>query len=224
MSISAKASISNPKYTPDPTRSEDLSRPEDLSIFKADPSLEIAKKAERLVLELMQCPLGKEGWRAFEKLCRKIISFALAPCFSPFGEIEEQSYSISGIDRLDYRIPNNTRNDRTSAFWQEVKQLYNTHNIVIECKNLTDFLPKEEILQTAGYSWHTNGRFRIIFSRKGVDEKGMTILRDYYRSPDNKLILVFSEEDLIELIRTRPNSIEPEDILCRLRTKLFKGI
>lgn len=216
--ISAKVSIVNSNNTPDPTRTEDL------SISKLNPNSEYSKIAEQLITELTQCRLGKEGWRDFEKICKKIILFVFEPCFAPFGNIEEQSYSLSGIDRIDYRIPNNTRNDRTSTFWQEVKQLHYCHNIVVECKNLTNFLQKDEIQQTAGYSWHTNGTFRIIFSRKGVNEHGLIILRNYFITSEKKLILVFSQDDLVELIKTRTNSTEPEDILCRLRSRIFRGI
>lgn len=200
-----------------PTRSEDLSVP------KFDPNSEYSNISNQLINELIQCPLGKPGWKEFEKICKKIILFTFEPCFYPFGRIDEQKYSWNGIDRLDYRIPNNTRSDRISPFWHEVKQDYGSHNIVVECKNLTGFLEKEDILQTAGYSWFTNGKFRIIFSRNGIDKKGLLVIREQFQT-ERKLIVVFAQDDLIQLIKSRAEHTDPEVILCTLRSRVFNNI
>jgi len=189
----------------------------------ADFGSKYSEIAIQIVKELRQCSLGQSGWRRFEKICKKIILFAFEPCFYPFGKIEEQKYSWNKTSRLDYRIPNNTRNDRISNFWHEVKTLYHSHNIVVECKNLTSFLTREEIVQAAGYSWFSNGRFRIIFSRKGIDEKGLRILQEQFQT-EQKLILVFNQDDLIDLIKSRVDNIEPEIVLCNLRSRVFSNI
>jgi|GEM_PF-6183853 len=162
-----------------------------------------------LINELKKCPLGKEGWKQFENIIDKILKFVFKDSFRNFL-LKAQSRNMNGTDIKDYIITNNGIHD----FWNTMKIIYKSNNIIIECKNYKDEIGIDELRQVSDYlSKDTYGQFGIIFSRKGLNISGKEKQKDYLNLNPKKMILVLDEEDIIDLIRARVQKEAPEEIL-----------
>lgn len=162
-----------------------------------------------LINELKKCPLGKEGWKQFENIIDRILKFVFKDSFRNFL-LKAQSRNMNGTDIKDYIITNNGIHD----FWNTMKIIYKSNNIIIECKNYKDEIGIDELRQVSDYlSKDTYGQFGIIFSRKGLNATGKEKQKDYLNLNPKKMILVLDEDDIIDLIRAKVQNEAPEEIL-----------
>ena len=123
------------------------------------------------------------------------------------------------MDIRDAIVQNTGKN-----FWEEIRHDYNAKNIVFEFKNLSKKIGKEELIQVSDYLEKGSlGRVGIIFSRKGLSKSGVEKQRSLLRDA-KKLILVLSENDLIDLINKKMQKEEPEQILEILRFEIETSI
>ncbi len=172
-------------------------------------------KAEKLIEQLKECPVGKEGWRQFENICLDILKYALKGTFANLL-VKSQARNDNGTDIRDFIIANNG----TSLFWQDMKYMYDCNNIVVECKNYSEGIGNGELRQMSDYlEKEAIGRFGLIFSRKGIKDSAKQI--EYLSiNRTKKLILVLKEEDICDLVRKKSNGENPEDILEALKFNL----
>lgn len=172
-------------------------------------------KAEKLIEQIKECPIGKEGWKQFENICLDILKYVLGGTFENLF-IKSQARNFNGTDIRDFIISNNGN----SLFWQSMKFIYGCNNIVVECKNYSETIGNDELRQMSDYlEKEAIGRFGLIFSRKGIKD---TTKQVEYLSTNRiiKLILVLKEEDIIDLVRKKLNGENPEDILEALKFNL----
>ena len=95
---------------------------------------------------------------------------------------------------------------------------------MFEFKNSAKEIGKEELIQVADYLGKESlGRVGIIFSRKGLSKSGVEKQRSLLRDV-KKLILVLSENDLIDLINKKMQKEEPEQILEMLKFEIETSI
>ena len=177
-------------------------------------------KAEKLIEKLIKCPQGIDGWRDFEKLIYDILNFLFNDSFESL-RIKEQVRNSSGTNIRDFIILNNGRH----SFWKDIKQFYDSRNIIIEVKNTGNKIGNDEFRQVADYlSKETIGKFGIIFSRNGLSDNGEIKQREHLTNRDKELIIVLDDNDIIDLIRKKANNEDPEKLLEDIRFDLETSI
>jgi hypothetical protein len=175
-------------------------------------------QVQKLLSKLNNCPEGIKGWKEFEDICIDIIDFVFRDSFRNF-KIKTQARTYKNLDIRD-AIVQNTGKD----FWKELRSDYDAKNIVFEFKNLTKEFGKEELIQTSNYLKKKSlGKVGMIFSRKGLTEGGYEEQRDLLIH-DKKLILVLTENDLIDLVNKKLRNEEPEQILEVLKFELETSV
>jgi len=175
-------------------------------------------RARKLLSKLQNCPKGIKGWREFEDICIDIINFVFRDSFRNF-KIKTQSRTYNNLDIRD-AIVQNTGKD----FWEELRLDYDAKNIVFEFKNSNHELGKEELMQVSDYlDKESLGKVGIIFSRKGLSNAGVEKQRSLLTN-SKKLILVLSENDLIDLINKKLRDEEPERVLEALKFELETNV
>lgn len=96
------------------------------------------------IKELRKCEEGIENWGQYQKLVGEIIELLFFPNLSmPIY----QSYNQRRTNRRDFIMPNYDMN----GFWCFIRQRYNAEYIVIDAKNSTNGVTKQDILQIANY-------------------------------------------------------------------------
>ncbi|NQE06022.1 hypothetical protein C5S32_09145 [ANME-1 cluster archaeon GoMg1] len=175
-------------------------------------------QAQKLLSTLKNCPKGIKGWWEFEDICIDIIDFVFRDSFRNF-KIKTQSRTYNNLDIRD-AIVQNTGKD----FWKELRLDYDAKNMVFEFKNLTNEFGKEELIQTSDYlDKESLGKVGIIFSRKGLSKAGVKKQRSLLTNA-KKLILVLTENDLIDLVNKKLRNEEPEQILEALKFELETSV
>ena len=170
-------------------------------------------RGKKLKERLLNCPIGHKGWRKFEEITKDILEFLFKDSFNNF-RLKEQCRNISGTDRRDFILLNTGNHE----FWQNLKNFYNCSSIIIESKNIKTKVKNDELRQVSDYlEKEAIGKFGIIFSRKGLSEGGEKKQIEYLTNTSKKLILVLSEEDIIDLIRKKANNESPEDLLQEIK-------
>lgn len=114
--------------------------------------LEIAKgitknvkdKYEEKIMELKKCRVGKESWNEYQELVGEILELLFCP---QLEKPLEEKYDRSKTNRRDYIIPNYCQ----EGFWNFLRQNYYADYIVIDAKNSSIGVKKQDILQVANY-------------------------------------------------------------------------
>ncbi len=102
------------------------------------------EECKQKINELRECESGIKNWGQYQKLVGEIIELLFFPNLSmPIY----QSYDQRRINRRDFIMPNYDMN----GFWCFIRQRYNAEYIVIDAKNSTNGVTKQDILQIANY-------------------------------------------------------------------------
>lgn len=185
------------------------------NIMKSAPSYYSSKEKPQsfevtehpLIMQLKELPPGKETWSQYQNLCEAIFSYCFVPpLLEPFSEVSNES----GIHRRDliFHIPH-----VNSGFWAYVKTTYSSLAIIIEAKNYTDLLPKDQIVLTSKYFGPKKlGNFGIIICRKGIDGSGIKQQADRWIHHD-EMIVCLDDNDLIEMIGLKIGGEDPAHII-----------
>jgi len=174
-------------------------------------------KAEKLIERLSKCAKGLEGWKEFECITKDILEYLFKDNFEHFY-IKEQSRNNIGTDIRDFII----LNTGTHYFWKDLKQFYESRNIIIESKNTSKEIKNDELRQVSDYlEKDTIGKFGIIFSRLGLSNNAKKKQLEYLtNNRTKKLIIVLNENDIIDLIRKKANGEPPEELLQEIKFEL----
>jgi hypothetical protein len=177
-------------------------------------------KAENLINKLKNCPVGLEGWKQFENICNNILKFVFEESFENFN-MKIQSRNYNGKDIRDIILSNTSE----ITFWNNVRHFYNCNNIIIECKNKSSTIGNDGFRQISDYlGKDAIGQFGIILSRKGLSDGGRDKQRDYLYQRPKKLILVLSEQDIIDLVKIKSFNDYPEKVLENLKFEVETNI
>lgn len=100
-------------------------------------------------------------------------------------------------NRRDFILSNYAKD----GFWEFLRSNYKADYIVVDAKNYSNKIKKDEVLQIANYlKPHGAGMFGMIFTRKGGDSRGCeTTLREQWIL-HGKLILVLDDEDVENML------------------------
>lgn len=172
-------------------------------------------REEELIESLEKCPSGRADCYVYQSLVGDILEHLFTPPLNkPIPELSDKSKS----NRRDFIMPNYS----DKGFWAFMREKYGADYVIVDAKNYTRKVKKTEALQMANYlKSHGAGLFGIIVSRKGGDSVGCehTLREQWLLS--KKMILVLSDDDIIEMLMAKLDGRLPEDILGR-KIELFR--
>lgn len=164
-------------------------------------------REDQLIVELKGCEPGRPDWSVYQNLVGSILEHLFSPPLkSPLPEHADKSKA----NRRDFILPNYAE----SGFWHFLQRNYMADFLVVDAKNYTRKIGKNEILQVANYLKPQGaGLFGMIFSRKGCDAAGGThTIREQWMS-HRKLILVFNDEDVRSMLLAKRDGRKPEEVV-----------
>lgn len=160
------------------------------------------KTGESLLERLKGIPTGTAAATAYQQLVLDILTFVFCPDLID-GRIEERTFD--GTERRDIIFTN----DSDSTFLDYVRNTHDALTIMFEAKNMAE-LGMAALNQSATYLGDRIGRFGCIVTRvapgDNVIRKQIAIFND---SHPRKVLLILSDEDMIELINIRMQDSSP---------------
>lgn len=151
-------------------------------------------KIRNLSDRLKKCSPGKKEWSIYQKLIGEILAEIFCP---PLQHPMPENSDYLKTNRRDFILSNYAKD----GFWEFLRSNYKADYIVVDAKNYSNKIKKDEVLQIANYlKPHGAGMFGMIFTRKGGDIRGCeTTLREQWIL-HGKLILVFDDEDVENML------------------------
>lgn len=175
-------------------------------------------KSQELLSRLKNCPLGIEGWSEFEEIGIEIFEYLFGDNFRNFTK-RTQSYTNDKIFRRDLVVNNNYKD--ITSIWGVAKSDFNCNLIVIDFKNYSEPLEQNEFYMPSKYLNINSGKFGILFSRRGIGNSAK-ILQSRMLTLNNELLIVLSEEDLIQMINEKSLNQDPSYRLENLKFSLYE--
>lgn len=158
---------------------------------------------------LKACQPGKKDCYVYQSLVGDILEYLFTPPLAkPIPELSDKILA----NRRDFILPNYAE----KGFWAFMREKYAADYIVVDAKNCTRKVKKNEVLQIANYlKPHGAGLFGIIICRKGGDSAGCEhTLREQWLI-HKKLILVLNDEDIEKMLIAKSDGNSPEDLIGR---------
>jgi HNH endonuclease len=155
------------------------------------------------------CQPGRKDCYVYQSLIGDILEYLFTPPLAkPIPELSDKVLA----NRRDFILPNYAE----KGFWAFMREKYTADYVVVDAKNYTRRIKKNEALQIANYlKPHGAGLFGIIICRKGGDSSGCEhTLREQWLV-HRKLILVLDDEDIEEMLITKSDGNLPEDLISR---------
>lgn len=170
---------------------------------------------DELLRRLTTIPKGKAGWSAFEHFAEDLLNLLFVP---PLNAVIPQSSNENGFNRRDFVLPNYAP---AETFWGFLRVHYRGDFIVVDAKNYTKQVGKEEVLQLANYlSHHGTGLVGMLLTRTGLSPNGRWTSREQWLL-HNKLIIGLGEDDYRQMLLTRRSGGDPAE-LVRQRIEDFR--
>ena len=164
-------------------------------------------REKELIAALTACNPGKADWNIYQSLVGDILELLFTP---PLGKPISELTDKAKANRRDFIMSNYT----DAGFWAFMREKYEADYVIIDAKNYTRKVKKEEILQIANYlKPHGAGLFGLIISRVGGDAAGCEhTLREQWLV-QRKLILVLDDDDVKEMLLAKSDGRAPEETL-----------
>ncbi|WP_306231404.1 hypothetical protein [Agrococcus beijingensis] len=160
----------------------------------------------RLSYELRSLPPGRAHWSKYQTIVRDILRLVLTPPLE--SPIEELSNRM-GVNRRDVIMPNYA----VDGFWHFLRNHYSAHFVVVEAKNYTGPIKKNQVLQVANYlSEPGTGLFGIIACRTAGDRSAEITRREQWIL-HRKLIVVLNDADFDEMLALNCGGQEPSAVI-----------
>ncbi len=171
--------------------------PKDVRI---DPGLSLIDELERHIQKNTLSPTQ------YEELCRRAFIYVFDPDLYGF---KRQAQTSDGANRYDFIC----RIKSGQPFWDDLRTDFHTKALLFECKNYDEKITADQVYSTERYLF--KGAVRAVcflISRLGPDDGCIRAAQGAMRE-SGKLILLLSNEDLIELIKLKSDEGGPEDFL-----------
>lgn len=133
---------------------------------------------------------------------------------------ETQATSNDNLYRFDTvcRIKENI----TSAFWRFAEDYFNSKYIVFEYKNYSKPITQKEVYTTARYLYSKAFRnVAFIISVEGNDKENSGKAAKGVLREEGKLIMLLSNNDMIEMLKIKKDHKEPSDYLFDMLDKMM---
>ena len=164
-------------------------------------------------LKLDNCHPGIENFAEYEKIGIEVWSY-LFP--EDLGEAKPQVTTSDGTQRRDVLFRNNKKSD----FFKRISDRFDSDFLIIDFKNCKDPIGNKTVCDVEKYTNKALGRFIIIVSRKGYDETSLVTQIRLFRD-SNKLILVVSDEQMLEMIVRKEKGENPGKLLDSLLDEIL---
>lgn len=165
-------------------------------------------KASVLIASLSATIPGKKEWSKYQQITSEILEYLFCP------PLETPKYELSDLESRNRRDMI-YENSATNGFWRMIRETYTAHYIVVDSKNYKNFLTKRPIIDVAHYlKPYGCGMFGMIVSRKGGEASALHAVKEQWIG-NNKLILMLSDNDLIEMLQIKEANGNPESVLRR---------
>jgi len=167
------------------------------------------KIEDTLIDKLKAIPAGRNDWSKYQKQIGKILSYLFSDTLSdPITELPDKY----GINRRDFIL----RNYSEEGFWKYLREKYQADFIVLDAKNYTGKIKKNQVLQMSNYlKSHGTGLFAIIISRNGEEDKGSYFTRREKWATERKMIIILDDDDMEKMILAKASSNQPEEIIIQ---------
>lgn len=170
------------------------------------PSPKINSKEVNLISSLKSINPGKKEWSNYQSLVFDILEYLFCP------PLEIPHYELADLDSRNRRDII-FENDANEGFWKSMREIYKAYYIVVDAKNYSKPLSKRPIIDIAYYlKPYGCGMFGIIACRKGTNGASEHAIKEQWIG-NKKMIVVLSDEDLIEMLEIKNNSGNPEAII-----------
>jgi hypothetical protein len=169
-------------------------------------------KISRLLIEnLEKCKSGTKNWQEYEEVAFDIMKFLFLP---QFQYLFKQARNEDNHQVRDIVIPNY----QDAGFFKDIKNEFDSKNIVIETKNgASKALNKDALNQLRIYlSKKTIGRFGMLLVRK-LSNQSISKAQKLAYEESNILILVIDDEKLKKLIQCKALLGSCEHYLYKLK-------
>lgn len=168
---------------------------------------DIKKVAKIMIEKLYNCKAGIENWYEYQQLIGEILRILFYP------ELDKPIFESSDITRSNRRdiiMPNYT----IDGFWNFLRQTYCADYIVIDAKNSTKSVRKQDVLQMGNYlKQHGTGLFGIIVSRNYKMTSTITYSLLEMWALQRKMIIILDDNDIEQMLLEKMNEGEPEKII-----------
>lgn len=163
---------------------------------------------ENLIGELKSCEKGKELFRKYEEICNDLLKSIFENDLCLWQEQKKSNHNLYRFD-LICRI----KEDNKSSFWSIIEKHFNSKYIIFEFKNYSNEITQKEIYTTEKYLYAKALRsVAIIISASGYNKNAYWAIKGTLRE-QGKLILLLTNEDLVEMCKMKLNNDNPSDFL-----------
>ncbi|XXT21157.1 hypothetical protein WME94_06260 [Sorangium sp. So ce429] len=170
-----------------------------------------------LLTYLIETPAGPPSWLAYQRLVARILErLFVPPLLSPIFESSDESRR----NRRDIILPNYAE----SGFWAFLRARYCADFIVVDAKNFSGPVGKDEALQVLNYLKSDGaGLFALLISRKGADAACREAIKSEWTRA-RKLVVCLSDDDLERMLRIKEVAGPPETVIRQHIDELRLGI
>jgi hypothetical protein len=142
----------------------------------------------------------------YELLCQEVMTFLFDPHLYGF---ERQARTSDGANRYDFIC----RIKSGDPFWDSLRADFRTRFILFECKNYDEPITADQIYSTERYLFTSALRtVCFLIARKGADDGCKRAAQGALRE-SGKLILLLSNEDLVEMLKLKEETGGPTSYL-----------
>lgn len=149
-----------------------------------------------LIDRLKAVPPGKKGAKAYEAVCRDIITYLFGDDLLD-GRSQMQTMDGMNVYDLVYRV------SPQKPFWSTLTRDFRARVVLFECKNYTKPISAMQVFTTERYL--SAGVLRpicFVLSRKGAHSHAVQATFGAMRD-SQKLLVILSDEDLEEMLKMR---------------------
>jgi hypothetical protein len=155
---------------------------------------------------LHSCLPGREHFSEYEDLGLEILEFLFSP--AALDRVKRQPRTLDNTQRRDVLF----RNQRTRRFWQRIAERLHADFVIVDFKNYEEPVTQNVLNDVQKYANDALGRFILVLSRVGSHISTRAYQLRLYR--DHKtVILVVSDDQLLEMIQRKEEGKEPEGVL-----------
>ncbi|WP_406652135.1 restriction endonuclease [Bacillus cereus] len=168
-------------------------------------SLELSKK-EIFKSALANIKAGREDFRKYEEMCKKILQLLFKEDLSGW---EYQTSTRDDLHRYDLIC----RVKKGNEFWEYLIEDFSSRYVLFEFKNYENKIQQGQIYTTEKYLFKTGLRnVAFVISRKGMNANAKKACEGILRE-SGKLIIDINDEDLLTMIDLLDQNQLPTDFL-----------
>jgi hypothetical protein len=162
---------------------------------------------------LAKLAAGRDNASDYERLGTEILEYLFD---EKLGPVSEQPRTQDGTQRRDVLF----RNQRSSRFFQRIAEKYHADFLITDFKNYSEPIQGDVVADVAKYSNRQLGNFILVISRWGASES--VVDHQVRQLRENLLVLVISDQHLLEMVHRKESNETPEDVLEDLMDELIR--